>query len=598
MNRMISIAATVSLLGMLSAVTTPGVASDAPSLVDWKAWSPEVFEQATKENKLVLLNLEAVWCHWCHVMDQETYSDENVADVMQEHFVSIKVDHDAHPDLANRYREWGWPATIIFAGDGSELVKRSGFVPPERFHALLTDIAKDPVPETTGPVNESLSYSHDALLSDDLYAELLRRHARTFDRTLGGYKSKKKTMDRDSTEYDLVRASTGNTEARDMARLTIDASMQLIDPEWGGAYQYSTHGRWDHPHFEKIMVTQAGFLRIYALAYLQWGDQKYLDAAKDIERYLASFLTSPEGAYYTSQDADLVQGEKGAPYFALNDKARREQGIPRIDKNIYSRENGLAIEAVTTLYQVTGDSVFLDRAEKAAEWIVRHRKLGGGYRHDDVDNGGPYLADTLFMGRAFLQLYRATAERRWLDLAAEAGDFIDAHFRQAEAGFLSGVPGKTPIQPVPNLDENVSATRFLNLLSHYTGNAAYRDAAEHAMRYLATEEVATRRLEEGGILLASLELADDPAHYTIVGSKDDPVARSMYDIAVRQSGWYKRVEWWDVDEGPLPNPDVQYPTFDRSAAFVCSAGRCSIPAFGTDQYRELIERLNRPRTGI
>ena len=149
-----------------------------------------------------------------------------------------------------------------------------------------------------------------------------------------------------------------------------------------------------------------------------------------------------------------------------------------------------------------------------------------------------------------------------------------------------------PINPLPNIDENVSATRFLNLLHHYTGESDYRDAAEHGMRYLATPEVATRRIEEGGILLAAMELARDPAHFTVIGPKSDETARKLYDIARREPGWYKRIEWWDIAEGPLPNPDVQYPTFDKAAAFVCTESRCSVPAFGQDQYRKLISRLS------
>ena len=117
------------------------------------------------------------------------------------------------------------------------------------------------------------------------------------------------------------------------------------------------------------------------------------------------------------------------------------------------------------------------------------------------------------------------------------------------------------------------------------------------MRYLATAKVATRRIEEGGILLTALELSKDPAHFTIIGSKDDPVAGDLYDIAVTEPGWYKRIEWWDLGEGPLPNPDVQYPTFDKAAAFVCTDGRCSVPAFAPDQYHELISRLSGQATG-
>jgi uncharacterized protein YyaL (SSP411 family) len=205
-----------------------------------------------------------------------------------------------------------------------------------------------------------------------------------------------------------------------------------MDSAWGGVYQYSTDRDWQHPHFEKIMQMQAEDLRIYAEAYALWHDNAYLQAAKQIRSYLKNFLTSPEGASYTSQDADLVPGEHGGEYFQLSDAGRRQRGVPRIDTHIYARENGWAIDALATLYAVTGKQDYLDDAIRAANWIIVHRALpGGGFRHDEKDPAGPYLGDTLFMGRAFLTLYAVTTDRAWLRRAEEAVQFISADFKAA-----------------------------------------------------------------------------------------------------------------------------------------------------------------------
>ncbi len=567
-------------------------ASDNKYSIDWQAWSPAAFADAERQGKLVLLNLEAVWCHWCHVMDQQTYSDPAVATVIADHFIAIKVDHDAQPDLANRYRAFGWPATIVLSADGTDLIKRAGYIEADRFTRQLQAIAANPVAERDGQSGEPKEFVSSPLLSNELRERLEQRQQRTYDWKLGGLRSKKKSMDRDSTEYAMLRALGGDENATQMARKTIDASLALIDPEWGGAYQYSTGGDWQHPHYEKIMATQAGYLRIYSLAFLQWDDSRYLDAAKDIERYLADFLSSPDGAYYTSQDADLVQGTKGHTFFAKSAAKRSNAGMPRIDTNIYARENGWAIEAVATLYQATGDSEYLRKAIRATDWMLENRSLdGGGYRHGGNDASGPFLADTLNMGRAFLQLYRVTADRRWLTLAADAANFIARTFAAGDAGFLSGAAGG-PVTATANIDENISAVRFLNLLAHTTGDEQFSDAAEFGMRYLATPAIATQRREESGILLAASELGHAPGHFTVVGAKQDMVAAALYKVALNQAGWYQRVEWWDLDEGPLPNPDVQYPSFDRASAYVCTDSRCSLPAFMPDDYRSLITRIS------
>jgi uncharacterized protein YyaL (SSP411 family) len=181
-----------------------------------------------------------------------------------------------------------------------------------------------------------------------------------------------KWLDWDIIEYSMAETLWGDKAFERMARETLAAQLNLMDPAWGGVYQYSTDGDWQHPHFEKIMQMQAEDLRIYAEAYALWHDNTYLQAAKQICGYLKNFLTSPEGAFYTSQDADLVRGEHGGEYFQLSDAARRQRGIPRIDKHIYSRENGWAINALATLYAFTGEQDYLDDAIRAANWIIAH----------------------------------------------------------------------------------------------------------------------------------------------------------------------------------------------------------------------------------
>src|SRR5260370_5335587 len=151
---------------------------------------------------------------------------------------------------------------------------------------------------------------------------------------------------------DLARLKN-DARAEHMARQTLAEQLHLLDPAWGGVYQYSTDGDWNSPHFEKIMQMQAENLRIYSLAYAQWRDPQYLHAAQELQRYLRTFLTSPTGAFYTSHDADLVDGKHSADYFALRDAQRRKLGIPRVDKAIYARENGWAINWLVPLYATT-----------------------------------------------------------------------------------------------------------------------------------------------------------------------------------------------------------------------------------------------------
>jgi uncharacterized protein YyaL (SSP411 family) len=331
------------------------------------------------------------------------------------------------------------------------------------------------------------------------------------------------------------------------------------------------------------MPFQAENIRVFALATKALHQPQWLDQARKIRGYLKTFLTSPEGAFYTSQDADPVPGQPADQYFALDDAGRRRQGLPRVDRHIYSRENGLAITGLAALYAADGDPATLADARRAAEWIIAHRALpGGGFRHDEHDAAGPYLADTLEMGRAFLALYTVTAERPWLARAEAAADFINAKFREP-LGFA------TP----PKVDENVTLTRFANMLAHHTGNAAYGEMADHAMRYLAAPAVIKRQgFSVAGILLAGHELSTEPVHITIVGAKDDPAARALFMAALHGAPDYTRLEWYDAREGPLPHADVEYPNLPAAAAFLCSNGACSSPTRTADAFSLKLARLN------
>jgi len=559
----------------------------AKPAIRWEPWSDDVFARAKREHRFVLLDLEAVWCHWCHVMDEMTYSDDRVIALMNQRYIAVRVDQDSRPDLSNRYEDYGWPATIVFAADRSEIVKRAGYIPPMAMVSMLQAIIDDPSPGPSVVKETPPTFGNDASLTPALRAQLEKTYNERYDAQHGGWGFVHKFLDAPSVEYALARARRGDAAAAKMARQTIDGERNLLDPAWGGVYQYSTSGVWSEPHFEKIMPMQAGNLRAASLAYALWHEKRDLEMAQAIHRYLVTFLRSPDGAFYTSQNADLIDGRHAADYFALGDAQRRAKGIPRIDKHVYARENGWAIEALATLATSTGDARALAEARTAAEWVIANLRMpNGGFRHglQPASNaGGPFLGDTLAMGRAFLSLYAATGERVWLRRAQEAAAFIDTKFR-ANPGYVTAPHGTW------ERDENCDVARFANLLQHYDGDKKHETIARNAMRYLAAPEVAAPA-PVGNVLLADYELRQQPLHVTIVGAKGDANARALFGAAAALPQGYKQVEWLDRTEGPLPGSKVEYPTMVRAAAFVCSSNRCSRPAFSAVELRTLVGRL-------
>lgn len=562
----------------------------------WQSWSADLFRQAKAENKLVILDLEAVWCHWCHVMHDTTYSDPKVNAVLDASYIRVRADQDANPDLAARYGDWGWPATIIFAPDGTELAKRRGYIEPEPMASMLQAFAADPTPGPSIVEQEPVRPASDPALTEEQRALIRAQFEETWDAENGGWGSMHKFIDPDSMDYALSRTTEGDKGAEAKARKTLDQALHLIDRVGGGIYQYSDKVNWRSPHYEKIMQHNANAARQYAMAFALFGDERYGQAAEDITRWIVTTLSSPEGAFFTSQDADASAEVPGKVYYAANAEERADMPTPRVDTHVYARENGWAIRALLALHAATGDPAALDRALEAADWIVANRSLpGGGFAHGENDRGGPFLGDTLAMGQASLDLYAATGDRAWLKRARDAANFIITQYQADGAGFAAYAKPASEASVFQErarvVDENIEVARFLNLAFRYTGDTAFRDATQHAMRYLASDHVLDGNRFMIGVLLAEQEMTHEPVHLTLVGPKSDPAQDKLHLAALAYPAHYKRLDVWDPREGPLDNPDVTYPEMDRPALFACSDRVCSSPVFDAAELPSTVKNM-------
>jgi uncharacterized protein YyaL (SSP411 family) len=237
-------------------------------------------------------------------------------------------------------------------------------------------------------------------------------------------------------------------------------------------------------------------------------------------------------------------------------------------------------------------------AVQAARWVIVHRALpGGGFRHDQQDEAGPYLGDTLAMGRAFLALHQLTADAAWLRRAEDAAGFIRLHFgRGGAAGFATSDLGRGAFPPpLPQFDENVMLARFAVALGARSGRAEDRAMAPVALRWLLAPGIAERRhAYVGGLLLAEEEARTDPVHVAIVGAKADPVAQALYAAALQVPTAHKLVEWWDRREGPAPRGEDIYPELPQPAAFLCANGACSSPLFSAPALSARIRKVLAP----
>lgn len=406
-------------------------------------------------------------------------------------------------------------------------------------HALLKSSNEAPI---TIERQLKLIEQVNPVLSHECRRRLRYMHMRSFDWQQGGLLSTVKFIDRDSVEYSLVIAADHEMSEARMARLTLDNAMSLVDPVWGGVYQYSTQGKWDVPHYRKTIAAQAGHLRIYSLAYSQLKFDHYLNVTNSILSYVKRFMTSDVGAFYAGQ-SDSVVGINPKQYFSLNESKRQMIGIPDIDKRLLTRENGWMIEALATHYEYCGSQQSLSMAIKAADWINEHcRRVSGAYLANIMTSTPLHLSDTLSMARAMLQLYRTTFNKKYLDYASESAEFIYKNFKNELCGYNTRLVCKNDTAPPRQIDENISLTRFTNLLYHYSDKKLFKKMTNQGLRYLCIPEVATARMEEAGVLLIDREVLTTPLTININGNKNNPVFNEFINIAHRHEGWYKLIK--------------------------------------------------------
>jgi hypothetical protein len=492
-------------------------AQNRPRLFSWESFAPEAFARARREKRFILLTGAAAWCHWCHVMDETTYRDPVIGRILRDHFVAIRVDIDERPDIAERYADWGWPATIVLSPEAEEIGKYRGYLPPDELLPIL-QAARAPVADAGAPDPASKPATLEALpwVAARTMVDLDAR----YDAEQGGWGQRQKSPLGYNVLFELRRAAHGDGDALARAIFSLERQRALIDPIWGGIYQYSTGGVWTSPHYEKLMTYQAQNLEACAAAARATGRGDFLNDARDIARYLSTFLSNAEGAFLVSQDADVGSHDEGAAfvdgdvYYRLPDAGRRKLGLPRIDDHVYAHENGLGIAAMCAFFEASGDRDALARAERAAALVLAsHVESDGAVRHDAKSSSKVrYLADAASLGRALARLFEVTQNETYRAAAVRIAEAMERTLVDAATGaYFAHTPDPSAAGVFARRERpfspNVAAARFLAALARATGDTQYRDRARRVLAAVASP----RAVADQGRMLGELLLALDEA---------------------------------------------------------------------------------------
>jgi uncharacterized protein YyaL (SSP411 family) len=302
--------------------------------VKWHEWGAEAFEKAKRENKPVLLDIGAVWCHWCHVMDRESYENDETAAVLNDHFIAVKVDRDERPDVDTRYQsavatisgQGGWPLTAFLTPEGKPYFGGTYFPPEERygrpsFKRVLLTMAKafeerrEEVEESASSIltmiehNESFS-GRGGELGAPLLEKIIESAVRQFDARNGGFGSQPKFPHSGAIDLLIDAATRGGANAEAARNAAIGTLKKMAaggihDQLAGGFHRYSVDEQWIVPHFEKMAYDNSELLKNYAHAFQSFADPEFAQVANGILRWMDEWLSDRErGGFYASQDAD------------------------------------------------------------------------------------------------------------------------------------------------------------------------------------------------------------------------------------------------------------------------------------------------------
>jgi uncharacterized protein YyaL (SSP411 family) len=667
-------------MNRLSNESSPYLLQHAHNPVDWYPWGEEAFAKARAEDKPLFLSIGYSACHWCHVMERESFENEAIAGVLNEHFVSVKVDREERPDIDSIYMQavqmmtghGGWPMSVFLTPEGAPFYAGTYFPPSDRhgmpgfprvlahvadaYHSRREDVnaAAKEVREAIGKSARGAAGGRDVNINHQALDQAAARITQNYDPVHGGFGGAPKfppsmtldflmqVEDRRSRLSPEGQAGLPDLHEIIVNTLTKMARGGMYDQVGGGFHRYSVDARWLVPHFEKMLYDNALLARLYTRAWQWTKDPLFAAIANEILGFVARELTSPDGGFYSTLDADS-EGEEGKFYVwsraevlellgpeeerifsALYDITERGNfeghnilNMPREPESVAAdlgitleRLNDVAARGKCKLYGVRSKRVWPARDEKILAgwngWMLAafaEAKLAFGKYEEVVRKNADFLVrrngmrtekikglleDYAGSAWGLTLAYEATHERRYLDAARRLLDQVIARFSDEENGGFFDTP----------IDHEKLITRPKDLFDNATpgGNSVAADVLLRLALLFANEDYArigTRTIEAiwplaerypsgFGLLLGVAEWrAGQPKEIAITG-----LGLASLEKIVGETYLPHRV--LVAGEGSSDLPLMENRPQDRTMAYVCEAYMCTEPTADPERFRELL----------
>jgi uncharacterized protein len=503
---------TTTTLNSLARASSAYLRSAMHQPIQWHEWGDEAFAAAKCENKPMLLDIGAVWCHWCHVMDRESYDDPEVAAIVNEHFIAMKVDRDERPDIDSRYQaaisavsgQGGWPLTAFLTPDGKPFYGGTYFPPNDgygrpSFRRVLLSIA-NAYKEKNGDVMEQAKMVESTIaqaesfagrsgrISASIIATIQESAFKMFDPQHGGFGQAPKFPHPSALDLLIERyARNADENLRNLIVSTLEhmANGGVYDQLAGGFHRYSVDERWVVPHFEKMCYDNSELLKNYVHAYQATGSEFFASVAKDIIRWIDEWLSDHErGGFYASQDADISMDDDGDYFTWTLDEARAV---------LTEEESQVAalhydINEVGEMHHNPAKNVLYVRTP--IDEIARRMNLSVARVHELLDSAKkkmyaarlqrptPYVDKTVYVG------WNSMCISAYLE-AAKVLNLTDA--RRFALRSLDRILAKAWQHPANQGAGSASAdSRLLHVVAYSDPNAPYREVTGLLEDYAAT----------------------------------------------------------------------------------------------------------------
>ena len=567
--------------------SSPYLLQHAHNPVNWSPWGKEALAKAKKENKLIIISVGYAACHWCHVMEHESFEDEAVAQYMNDNFVCIKVDREERPDIDQIYMNavqlltgrGGWPLNCIALPDGRPIYGGTYF-PKGKWLDVLSQVSKFVKDKPDKAEQQAKQLTEGVRSSETIVANTQKPSftIKDLNSTFSNWKSKMDFKEGGNGKapkfpmpigYDFLlhyNYLTDNTKALKSTTLTLDkmAAGGIYDQVGGGFSRYSTDAIWKAPHFEKMLYDNAQLVSLYSKAYQKTKDPNYKRVVEESLVFIKRELSAKKGGFYSSLDADS-EGEEGkfyvwtkeelkklldkdaeliSDYYEATEKGNWEHGRnilfkrtsdvafakknnlsevelskkvarakkvllkertnrirPGLDDKIITAWNALMIKGYTDAYRAFGNKDYLKTAIKNAEFINAKLKQSDNRLYRNFKNNkasiNSFLDDYAFTIEAFIALYQATFNERWLLQAKELNEYTIAHFYNKKSGmfyYTSDIDPALIARKMEILDNVIPASnsqmaKNLYILGHYFGNESYLSKAKQMLNNVKNDAI-------------------------------------------------------------------------------------------------------------